>query len=188
MKHNLENSIAVLERTPAVLDAMLRGLPEAWTMANEGEGTFTVFDVIGHLIHGERVDWMGRAKMILEHGEGRTFERFDRWGHQRECEGKTLEELLEEFARLRRKNLDDLRAWSLGESELEKCGTHPGFGRVTLSQLLATWPAHDMTHLHQISRIMAHQYREAVGPWREYLGVMKCGGHSGAAVEKSASK
>lgn len=184
MEHNLEHTMEVLERTPGALDALLRGLPDVWTMRNEGGDTFTVYDVIGHLIHGEREDWPARAKMILEFGETKTFERFDRMAHVKESEGKSLEELLEEFARLRAENLKELRRWKLGKTELEKRGRHPGFGVVTLSELLATWAAHDMTHLHQISRIMAHQYRELVGPWSLYLGVLQCGGHSAAAVEK----
>ena len=175
--------MALLERTPAALDALVRGLPEAWTTHNEGAETFTVFDVIGHLIHGERADWTSRAKVILEHGESKTFERFDRFAHKRESAGKTPEELLDEFGRLRKQNLAEVRSWKLGPSELTKRGTHPGLGPVTLSQLLATWAAHDLTHLHQISRIMAHQYRELVGPWSVYLGVMQCAGHSAGAVE-----
>lgn len=178
MGHNLEETIAVLERTPAALDALLRGLPDRWTMRNEGGETFTVYDVIGHLVHGERADWMVRAKMVVDFGEARTFERFDRMAHVKESEGKSLAELLDEFARVRSSNLTELRKWKLGKLELEKRGRHPGFGVVTLSELLATWAAHDMTHLHQISRIMAHQYRELVGPWSVYLGVLQCAGHS----------
>jgi hypothetical protein len=186
MKQNLENTFALLERTPGALDALLRGLPDVWTMRNEGERTFTVYDVMGHLIHGERADWMARAKMILEFGETKTFERFDRMAHVKESAGKSLGELLDEFARLRGENLREVRGWNLRSADLEKRGRHPGFGVVTLSELLATWAAHDMTHLHQTSRIMAHQYREFVGPWSLYLGVMQCTGHSAAAVEPKA--
>ena len=185
MEQNLETTFALLERTPWALDALLRGLPDAWTMKNEGGTTFTAHDVIGHLIHGERADWIERAKMILEFGEAKTFERFDRFAHVKESEGKLIAELLDEFARLRAANLAEVRRWKLGKSELEKRGRHPGFGPVTLSELLATWAAHDMTHLHQISRILAHQYRELVGPWSLYLGVLQCGGHSAAPVEGS---
>ena len=184
MEHNLEHTMALLERTPAALNALLRGLPDAWTMKNEGGNTFTVCDVIGHLIHGERADWMARARMILEFGETKTFERFDRMAHVKESEGKSLAELLGEFGRLRAGNLAEVREWKLGKKELEKRGRHPGLGAVTLSELLATWAAHDMTHLHQISRILAHQYRELVGPWNVYLGVLRCAGHSAAPVEK----
>ena len=175
--------MALLERTPRALDALLRGLPEAWTMRNEGGETFTVLDVIGHLVHGERADWTARARMILEHGENKTFERFDRFAHKRESAGKTLGELLDEFARLRKQNLAEVRSAKLGPGDLARRGRHPGLGPVTLSQLLATWAAHDLTHLHQISRIMAHQYRELVGPWSVYLGVLQCAGHSAGVVE-----
>jgi len=185
MEYKLENTMAVLERTPRVMDVLLRGLPEIWTMRNEGGGTWSVFEVMGHLIHGEREDWVPRVKMVLEYGETRTFARFDREGHVREIRGKSLGELLDEFARLRAENLKELRALRLGNDELARRGQHPGFGAVTLSELLATWAAHDMTHLHQISRIMAHQYRELVGPWSVYLGVLQCAGHSAAPVEKN---
>jgi hypothetical protein len=184
MEQNLENTFVLLERTPRALDALLRGLPDAWTMRNEGGSTFAAYDVIGHLLHGERVDWIPRAKMILEFGETRTFERFNRMAHVNESAGKALGELLDEFAGVRAENLKEVRRWKLGKVELEKCGRHPGFGAVTLSELLATWVAHDMTHLHQISRILAHQYRELVGPWSVYLGVLQCAGHSAGAVEK----
>ena len=178
MSHDLGDTIALLERTPAALDALLRGLPDAWTMRNEGEGTWTAFDIVGHLIHGERTDWMTRTRLILEHGESRPFERFDRLAQESASRGRTLGELLDEFARLRAGNLRDLRALDLQPSDLERRGVHPTFGSVTLSQLLATWAAHDLTHLHQLSRVMAHQYRETVGPWTAFLGVMQCEGHS----------
>jgi len=178
MRHNLQHTISLLARTPATLDALLRDLPQEWTMRNEGGNTFNAFDVIGHLIHGERTDWMPRAKRILEFGESRAFDRYDRRAQERESEGKSLPELLDEFARLRAENLAELRALKLTEQDLNRRGLHPELGTVTLSQLLATWAAHDLTHLHQISRIMAHQYRDAVGPWTAYLGVMQCAGHS----------
>lgn len=176
--HNLEQTISLLARTPGALDAMLRGLPEAWTMRNEGENTWSAFDVVGHLIHGERTDWMARARMILEFGDARAFDPFDRWAQARENEGKSLPQLLDEFARLRRQNLDELRALNLQPTDFARCGRHPALGVVTMSQLLATWAAHDLTHLHQISRVMAYQYRDEVGPWGAFLGVMKCAGHS----------
>ncbi len=178
MEHSLENTINLLSRTPAVLDTLLRDLPEVWTFRNEGEDTWSAFDVIGHLIHGERTDWMPRVKMVLQFGETRTFEPFDRLGQVRTSESKTLGQLLDEFARLRSENLSELRALNLVELDLERRGRHPALGIVALSELLATWAAHDLTHLHQISRIMAHQYREAVGPWSAYLGVLQCAGHS----------
>jgi hypothetical protein len=178
MEQDLKLTMALLGRTPAALDALVRGLPEAWTMRNEGPGTWSVFDVVGHLISGERVDWLPRARMILERGESRVFEPFDRSGHVREGEGRALEELLDEFGRVRTESLGGLRRLELRPEDLERRGRHPAFGVVTLSQLLATWAAHDLTHLHQISRIMAHQYQEAVGPWSAYLGVLHCSGHS----------
>ncbi len=144
----------------------------------KGENTWSAFDVVGHLIHCERTDWMPRAKIVLQFGETQPFGPFDRWGHVSESQGKSLAQLLDEFARVRSENLDELRALNLQPEDLDRRGRHPALGVVTLSQLLATWAAHDLTHLHQVSRIMAHQYREAVGPWNAYLGVLQCGGHS----------
>ena len=178
MEHNLQDTVALLNRTPPTLDALLRDLPEMWTRRNEGGETWTVYDIVGHLIHGERTDWMPRAKMILQYGETRTFDPFDRLVQQRESQGKSLDQLVDEFVALRAVNLDELRALNLGPEDLRRRGMHPALGVVTLSQLLATWAAHDLTHLHQISRIMAHQYRAAVGPWSAYLGVLRCAGHS----------
>ena len=178
MEQNLDETIALLSRTPATLDALLRGLPDAWTQRNEGPDTWTVFDVLGHLIHGERTDWMPRANIVLQFGEARTFEPFDRTGQFRESRGKSMEQLLDEFARLRSENLRALRGLNLQPEQLALRGRHPSLGVVTLSQLLATWAVHDLTHVHQISRVMAHQDREAVGPWARYLGVLHCAGHS----------
>ncbi|HEV2113130.1 MAG TPA: DinB family protein [Terriglobales bacterium] len=177
-EHNLQTTIALLSRTPAALNVLLRDLPESWTHRNEGENTWSAFDVVGHLIHGERTDWIPRARMILEHGESRAFERFDRFAQERESHGRSLPELLDEFARVRSENLATLREMKLTPQQLALRGLHPRLGAVTLSNLLATWAAHDLTHLHQLSRILAHQYREAVGPWTKYLGVMQCQGHS----------
>jgi hypothetical protein len=178
MEHNLQDTISLLTRTPGALNALLRGLPETWTLRNEGENTWSVFDVVGHLIYGERVDWMQRTRIVLQFGETQTFESFDRLGHVRESQGKSLDQLLDEFARLRSENLVELRSLNLRQEDLERRGRHPSLGAVTLSELLATWAAHDLTHLHQISRIMAYQYREGVGPWSKYLGVLQCAGHS----------
>ena len=178
MEHNLPQTISLLARTPAALNALLRDLPETWTLRNEGENTWSPFEILGHLIHGERTDWMPRARMLLEFGETRPFDPFDRWGHVREIEGRSLPQLLDEFARLRMASLRDLTAMNLRPEDLERRGRHPALGTVSLSELLATWAVHDLTHLHQISRVMAHQYREAVGPWSEYLGVLQCAGHS----------
>ena len=179
MGFDLQQTIALLSRTPSALNALLRDLPPAWTLGNEGGKTWSPFDIVGHLIHGERTDWMPRARMILQHGENRAFDPFDRLAQERESQGKSLGELLDEFAPLRSKNLEALRAMNLQPEDFERCGRHPALGVVTLSQLLATWAVHDMTHLHQLSRVMAYQYREAVGPWSAYLGVLHCDGHGG---------
>jgi hypothetical protein len=178
MEHTLQDTISLLSRTPTALDAFLRDLPETWIFQNEGNGTWNAFEVVGHLIHGELTDWMPRAKIILDFGDSRAFEPFDRWAQARASQGKSLGQLLDEFARLRAENLDELRTMKLGPEQLERRGRHPELGVVTLSQLLATWVVHDLTHLHQISRTMAQQYREAVGPWSAYLGVLRCAGHS----------
>jgi hypothetical protein len=178
MEHNLSCTISLLTRTPTALNALLRDLPDAWTLRNEGENTWSAFDIVGHLIHGERTDWMPRARMILQFGETKSFVPFDRWGQERESEGKSLAQLLDEFAGLRSESLRELRALNLRPEDLARRGRHPALGAVTLSELLATWAAHDLTHVHQISRVMAHQYRDAVGPWSAFLGVLKCAGHS----------
>jgi hypothetical protein len=177
MEHDLEDTLALLERTPRALDALLRGLPEAWVLRNEGGETWSAFDVVGHLIDADRVNWMPRARKFLEPGEIGRFEPFDRGGHKRETQGKHLNELLDTFAELRAKNLDELRGFRLRGDDLDRRAEHPALGMVTLGQLLASWAAHDLTHLHQISRIMAHQVREAVGPWCRFLGVLHCAGH-----------
>ena len=175
---NLAETIAVLTRTPATLNALLRGLPEIWVQGNEGKDTWSAFDIVGHLIVGERTDWMPRARIILESGEERPFDPFDRFAHLQESRGKSLEQLLDDFARLRRENLAALQALNLQPEDLKRRGKHPVLGVVTLSELLATWAVHDLTHVHQLSRVMAHQYRDAVGPWSPYLGVLQCAGHS----------
>jgi hypothetical protein len=181
MVDTLETSIALLERTPAALDALLRGLPESWTEHGEGEKSWTVRSVVAHLIHCEDGDWMARVKLILQSGDAQPFAPFDREGHVHYSQGKTMEQLLDEFARERAKSLAGLRALNLTAADLERRGRHPALGQVTFSQLLATWAAHDLSHLHQISRVMAHQVREAVGPWVRFLGVMQCAGHSAPA-------
>jgi hypothetical protein len=170
--------MSLLSRTPVALDALLRDLPESWTHRNEGENTWSPFEIVGHLIHGERADWVPRANMILQSGESQTFAPFDRTGHAKEIQGKSLAQLLDEFARVRAANLAALRVLNIQPADLDRRGRHPALGVVTLSQLLSTWAAHDLTHLHQLSRVMAHQSRQAVGPWGAYLGVLKCAGHS----------
>lgn len=178
MTHNLQDTIALLSRTPAALNVFLRDLPDSWTLRNEGENTWSVYEVVGHLNHGERTDWLPRVKRILEFGETKPFDPFDRWAQERESQGKSLPQLLDEFAQLRAENVKELRALNLQPKDLERRGMHPSQGVVTMSDLLATWAAHDLTHLHQITRVMAHQYREAVGAWAPFLGVMRCAGHS----------
>jgi uncharacterized damage-inducible protein DinB len=178
MDQNLQSTLALLGATPGALDALLRDLPEEWTHRNEGENTWSVFDVVGHLIYADRVDWVPRVRRILESGESRPFEPFDRLGHVKECAGKTLPQLLDEFARVRREKLGELRALNLDTEQFALRGRHPALGSVTLAELLATWAVHDLTHLHQITRVMARQYREAVGPFGAYLGVLQCAGHS----------
>jgi DinB family protein len=165
-------SMAVLERTPGVLRALLADLPEDWTRGNEGPETWSPFDVVGHLIDAEETDWMPRARVILAQGPDRKFPPFDRFRHLRENKDKSLGELLDRFDALRRRNLADLAARDLGPRELRLTGEHPEFGSVTLAQLLATWVAHDLGHIAQAARVMAKQYREAVGPWRAYLPVL----------------
>ena len=177
MGFELQQTIALLSRTPSALNALLRDLPDAWTVHNEGDKSWSPYDIVGHLIHGERTDWMPRARMILEQGENRAFDPFDRLAQERESQGKSLTKLLDEFGNVRSENLDALRAMSLKPADFERRGRHPALGVVTLSQLLATWAVHDLTHLHQVSRVMAYQYREVVGPWSAYLGVLHCQGH-----------
>ena len=172
MDFQLPLALEILDRTPATFRALLGGLSEAWTRPNEGPDTFSAFDNLGHLIHGERTDWITRARIILDQGENRRFEPYDRFAQFRESEGKTTAELLDEFARLRAENVATLRGWQIGERELALEGEHPAFGAVTLRQLLATWVAHDLGHIAQTSRVLAKQYREAVGPWRAYLPVL----------------
>lgn len=178
MAHDLSNTIALLERTPRALDVYLRGLPAFWTDGSEGENTWSAPDVVAHLIYAEHEDWMPRLERILEFGENRAFDPFDREGHRKQSSGKSLAELLDEFAAIREANLVHLRALDLRKEQLELTGRHPVFGTVTVSELLATWAAHDLTHLHQIARVMAWQYRDEVGPFRAFLGVMQCAGHS----------
>lgn len=172
MSFQLTDAIAVLERTPATLRALLQGLPDAWTSSDEGPDTFAAFDNVGHLIHGERADWIPRARIILAQDANRRFEPYDRFAQIRESRGKSLTELLDELARLRAENLATLRGWNLSERELSLEGEHPELGPVTLRQLLATWVAHDLGHIAQTARVMAKQYREAVGPWRAYLPIL----------------
>ena len=172
MEFNLKNSIELLERTPAVLKAMLGGLSDEWVLSNEGDNTWSSYDVIGHLIHGEKTDWMQRVQVIIYGTGEKKFTPFDRFAQFENSKGKTLEQLLHEFEQLRAESLRMLREANLQESQFEMQGIHPAFGAVKLSQLLATWTVHDLTHIAQIIRVMAFQYKDAVGPWVQYLGVL----------------
>ena len=172
MEYSLTQAKAILERTPAVLAAGLDGLAEEWVHAREGPDTFSPFDVVGHLVHGERTDWIPRARLILERGESVTFEPFDRFAMRRISAGRTLVELLGEFATLRRANLQLLAGWSLAPSDLERRGRHPELGAVTLRQLLSTWVVHDLSHVAQVARVLAKQYTGEVGPWVAYHPIL----------------
>ncbi|MDP2388038.1 MAG: DinB family protein [Bacteroidota bacterium] len=170
---NLLQAIEVLERTPLLLDTMLRNLSDAWITHNEGEETWSPYDVIGHLIHGECTDWITRMDIILSDEPNKTFTKFDRFAQFEESKGKTLTQLLDEFKTVRQKNIAYLKSKSLTEADLNKTGIHPVFGEVTLKQLLSTWAVHDLNHIAQISRVMAKQYTTEVGPWVEYLRILK---------------
>ena len=172
MTFRLDEGIAVLERTPATLRALLARLPDPWVHGTEGPDTFSAHANVAHLVHGERTDWIPRARIILAQAGDRRFAPFDRFAHERESAGKSIEALLDEFARLREENLATLREWRLTPELLSLEGEHPALGVVTLRQLLATWVAHDLGHLAQTARVMAKQYREEVGPWRAYLPVL----------------
>ena len=172
MEFDVANGIAVLERTPHVLRAMLAGLESAWIDSTEGPDTWSPYIIVGHMIHGERADWITRARLILEQGANRRFEPFDREAQFRESAGKSLATLLDEFAEMRATSLSTLAGWQLTDAQLGLTGEHPAFGEVSMRQLLATWVAHDLGHIAQVARVMARQYRDAVGPWRAYLPVM----------------
>jgi hypothetical protein len=166
-------AVPVLARTPVVLRALLDGLPEAWIRADEGQDTWNPFDVIGHLVHGERTDWIPRAEIILAHGEARTFDVFDRFAMLEASQGKSLGELLETFTELRAANVERLVQMQLAPADLERRGRHPELGTVTLGQHLATWVVHDLSHIAQVARVMGKRYREAAGPWRAYLPMLQ---------------
>ena len=173
MEFDLEKCVDVLQRTPAVLDALLAGLSEDWTAHNEGPDTWSPYDVVGHLIHGERTDWMARLEIILSDGPDKRFAPFDRFAQFEESRGRTLADLLREFREVRAANLARLRALQLQPADLDRTGVHPRFGEVTLRQLLATWTVHDLDHLMQISRVMAKQIGVETGPWIEYLRILR---------------
>lgn len=171
MHYSLNDAINILDRTPKVLSSLLTGLPEEWTHTNEGENTWSPYDVIGHLIHGEKTDWVIRAKIILNQ-ESRSFEPFDRFAQFEDSKGKSLSELLEEFQTLRSTNIEELKQLNITPETLEWKGLHPELGQVTLRNLLSTWVAHDLGHIVQVSRVMAKHYKLEVGVWTKYLRVL----------------
>jgi DinB superfamily len=181
MDFDLQHSTSLLAHTPATLSDLLRNLPEAWLNAREGEDTWTPIDVVAHLLYTEHSNWMPRARVVRAFGESRPFPPFKRFGHLDERAKKSLDQLLDEFADARAASLAELRTWNLTPADLAKTGRHPALGTLTLAQLLAAWTVHDLTHLHQLTRVLAVQYDEAVGPFRKFLGVLHCAGHSAPA-------
>ena len=172
MEYRLDQAKEILRRTPATLNALLSNLSDDWVLANEGPETFSPYDVIGHLIEGEENDWIPRARIILDHGEAKPFEKFDRFAMYEKSKGKSLAELLARFEKVRGESLRQLEEMNLTPELLQKRGTHPALGSVTLSQLLSAWVVHDLGHIRQIVRVMAKQYREEIGPWTEYLSIV----------------
>lgn len=172
MEYSIEKSLEILERTPEVLESLLLGLSDEWANGNEGAATWSPFDIVGHLIHGEKTDWIPRMELILSDSADKTFQPFDRFAQQQASEGKALTELLQEFKMLRSGNVERLRSQGLTSGDLLKRGMHPALGEVTLQQLLSTWTVHDLNHIAQAARVMARQYENEVGPWKEYLGVL----------------
>ncbi|HTB95932.1 MAG TPA: DinB family protein [Terracidiphilus sp.] len=177
MTPDLDETIALLTRTPAALNALLRDQPNIFLLRNEGGDTMSAHDVLAHLIDAERTNWIPRARILLEHGEAQAFPSFDRFAYIRASQDTPTNLLLDEFVEARSQSLDALRAMILSPGDLARRGLHPALGPVTLSQLLSAWTAHDLTHIHQISRILAHQYREAVGPFVRFIGVLQCNAH-----------
>ena len=172
MKYSVRKSIEILERTPSVLKSLLSNLDDDWIMNNEGPETFSPHDVVGHLIHGEKTDWVIRAKIILEHGTAIPFTPWDRFAQFVESKGKTLAQLLDEFESVRKENMYWFKTLNLTEADLDKKGMHPKLGEVTLRNLLSTWVVHDLTHIAQITRVMAKQYKEEMGPWPEFFRIL----------------
>jgi uncharacterized damage-inducible protein DinB len=172
MDYQYEDAVAMLRRTPTTLMALLRGLSEAWTTSAEGPDTWSAYDIVGHLLHGEETDWIARARIILEYGESRPFESFDRTAMFEQYQGYSLDQLLTAFEQARAQNLATLSELQITPERLTRTGTHPALGTVTLSQLLATWVVHDLNHIGQIVEVMSQQYAEAVGPWRVYLAIL----------------
>jgi DinB superfamily len=173
MQFRLSEATQILQRTPATLATVVAGIPEPWLKANEGSGTFSCYDIVGHLIHGELTDWIPRVKIILEHGESRAFEPFDRFAQFREDQSRPIRALLDQFAFMRAENVKILQGLNLTCEDMARRGTHPELGPVTLGQLLSSWVVHDLSHLSQIARVTAKQYSLEVGPWRQYMSILK---------------
>ncbi len=173
MKFSIQQSISILEKTPWVVEQLLSGLSEEWLISNEGGETWSPFDIVGHLVHGERKDWISRLEIILSERDDKKFSSFDRFAQFHESEGKTLKMLLDEFKFLRTENIKVVKSKNISESIFERIGIHPVFGNVTLRNLIASWVVHDLDHLAQLSRVMAHQYESSVGPWKEFLRILK---------------
>ena len=173
MDFQLDKAIEILKRTPSTLESLLDGISDEWLRNNEGENTWSPYDIIGHLIHGEKTDWMPRAKIILSEATNNTFEPFDRFAQQKSDQSTPITKLLEEFKKLRSENLKELQALPINDRTLEKKGIHPELGEANLKELLSTWVVHDLGHIAQITRVMAKQYKDEVGIWREFLGILK---------------
>jgi len=173
MNFNLTHSIDLLSRTPDTLAQLLKGLPEPWLRNNEGEDTWSAYDILGHLIHGEKTDWIPRSLIILSDRADKTFEPYDRFAQQHEDQNRSIEVLLDEFSALRAQNLATLKSLNITKEKLQQKGIHPALGEATLQELLSTWTVHDLGHIAQISRVMAKQYASEVGPWKAYLGILK---------------
>jgi len=172
MKFDLNKSIEILERTPIILESMMHGLSSSWIKSNEGENTWSPYDILGHLIFGEKTDWIVRAKIILSQSEDKTFEPFDRFAQLKEDQSRTTEDLITEFKKLRKSNISALKSLNITSTTLEAKGIHPELGSVTLEQLISVWVVHDLGHIAQISRVMAKQYSENVGPWKAYTTIL----------------
>jgi hypothetical protein len=172
MEFNIHSALQILERTPLIIETMLTRLNNGWTMNNEGNDSWSAFDIVGHLIHGEKTDWIPRMQIILSDSSNKKFEPFDRFAQFNDSKGKSLDELIAEFKHLRRENINRLRSGEYTDEVLKKTGIHPKFGTVTLKQLLSTWVVHDLNHIYQVSRVMAKQYETEVGPWKEFLGIL----------------
>ncbi len=172
MKYNISKALEILERTPRILKTYLEDLSNDWVFCNEGDNTWSAFDIVGHLIHGEKTDWIERLKIVLSDSENKTFKPFDRFAQFENSKGKTLNELLEEFSVLRMQNIEALKSLNITEADLTKKAMHPELGEVSASELLATWVTHDLGHIAQISRVMAKQYKDEVGPWTAYISIL----------------